>query len=131
LITSFEILNEGIFILNGTTGCGKTSIFKAFLNLSKTLKIFNDENIQDIRMHSGLTTEEIRDHYKKFNNRKLKDKKTSVVNFNEVSTTSSIPDLMDIIFEEKTNLTTTKIHLNVLLLLIQVLKFQFYKSIWL
>jgi type II secretory ATPase GspE/PulE/Tfp pilus assembly ATPase PilB-like protein len=39
LITSFEIVNEGVFILSGTTGYGKTSVFKAFLNLSKAVKI--------------------------------------------------------------------------------------------
>jgi hypothetical protein len=109
----------------------KTSVFKTLIILSKIVKIFNDENTQEIRMNSRLIIEEIRDHYKKYNNLDVQSSKTSVVNLDETSTISSIAVLMDIILKKRQIYQQQKNQLHVLHLLIQVLKFQFYKSIFL
>jgi ABC-type oligopeptide transport system ATPase subunit len=101
LIASFEILRGSVFILEGTTGCGKSSILGAFLSLARSAKIIHS----DILMNAGFSVEEIK---RKMNqtkeeliqkNQNSNEKSISVLNLDDATATSSISILMDLLFE--------------------------------
>jgi hypothetical protein len=99
LIASFEILRGHVFILEGTIGCGKSSILGVFLSLARSAKIIHS----DIFMNAEFSVEEIK---RKMNQAKedliqqnSNEKNISVLNLDEATATSSISILMDLLFE--------------------------------